>query len=62
MNPGLFIIVMGTSRMLRWFGECAAIKYVRQNVRTWPKHYFKYAAVAAAVLAVATILIITLTT
>jgi membrane protein YqaA with SNARE-associated domain len=62
MNPGLFIIVMGTSRMLRWFGECAAIKYVRQNVRTWPRHYFKYAAVAAAVLAVATILIFTLTT
>lgn len=60
MNPGIFILVMGASRLLRWFGECAAIKYVRQNVRSWPSHYFKYAAVAAAVLAVATILIFTL--
>src|SRR5215216_623311 len=50
MNPLLFLLILSLSRCSRWVAECGAIKYVGERVRTWPRHYFKYAAVGAALL------------
>jgi membrane protein YqaA with SNARE-associated domain len=61
MNPLAFIAVLTASRGVRWTSECAAIKFVGERMRSWPKHYFKYAAVGAGLLAVAVLLFITLT-
>ena len=61
MNPLAFAIVLTASRGVRWTGECAAVKFVGDRLRTWPKHYFKYAALAAGLLAFAALLAVTLT-
>jgi len=60
MNPLLFVTMLTLSRGLRWTAECAAIKYTRDHARTWPRHYYKYAAVGAGLLAVAVLVIVTL--
>ena len=61
MNPLLFILILSLSRCTRWLAECGAIKYVGERVRTWPKHYFKYAAVGAALLVFTVLIVVTLT-
>jgi membrane protein YqaA with SNARE-associated domain len=61
MNPLAFIAVLAASRGVRWTSECAAIKFVGDRVRTWPTHYFKYAAVGAGLLAFVVLLAFTLT-
>jgi membrane protein YqaA with SNARE-associated domain len=60
MNPLAFVVVLGASRAARWTSECAAIKFVGDRMRTWPTHYFKYAAAGAGLLAFAVLLAITL--
>jgi membrane protein YqaA with SNARE-associated domain len=60
MNPLLFLAILSLSRCTRWVAECGAIKYVGQRVRTWPRHYFKYAAVGAALLVFTVLIAITL--
>jgi membrane protein YqaA with SNARE-associated domain len=60
MHPLAFIVVLAASRAVRWTSECAAIKYVGDRMRTWPAHYFKYAAVGAGLLAFAALLAVTL--
>jgi membrane protein YqaA with SNARE-associated domain len=62
MNPLLFLTVLTLSRGFRWVAECAAIKYVRDRVRSWPKHYYKYAAVGvgAGLLAFAVLVFVKL--
>ncbi|MEN3333407.1 MAG: hypothetical protein V7641_2772 [Blastocatellia bacterium] len=61
MNPLAFVVVLTASRAVRWTSECAAIKFVGDRMRTWPAHYFKYAAVGAGLLAFAVLLALTLT-
>lgn len=61
MNPVLFLAILSLSRCTRWVAECGAIKYVGERVRTWPKHYFKYAAVGAALVVFSVLIFITLT-
>lgn len=61
MNPLAFAVVLAASRAARWTGECAAIKFVGERLRAWPKHYFKYAVVGAGLLAFAALLTLTLT-
>ena len=60
MNPLLFLAVLTLSRGIRWTAECAAIKYVGDRVRTWPTHYYKYAAVGAGLIAFAVLMVVTL--
>ena len=60
MNPLLFLAVLTVSRGVRWTAECAAIKYVGERARTWPKHYYKYAAVGAGLAAFAALVAVTL--
>jgi len=60
MNPLAFLVVLSASRAVRWTSECAAIKFVGDRMRTWPTHYFKYAAVGAGLLAFAVLLAVTL--
>jgi membrane protein YqaA with SNARE-associated domain len=61
MNPLAFILVLTASRGVRWTCECAAIKFVGDRVRAWPRHYFKYAAVTAGLLAFVALLAFSLT-
>lgn len=61
MNPLAFIIALGASRGLRWTVECAVVKFFGDRVRTWPRQYFKYAAVGAGLLAFGVLLAFTLT-
>ena len=61
MNPLLFLLILSISRSTRWVAECGAIKYVGERVRTWPRHYFKYAAVGAALLVFTVLIVVTLT-
>ena len=61
MNPLLFLFILSLSRCTRWVAECGAIKYVGGRIQTWPKHYFKYAAVWAALLAFTVLVVVTLT-
>jgi membrane protein YqaA with SNARE-associated domain len=61
MNPLLFLAILSISRSTRWVAECGAIKYVGERVRTWPRHYFKYAAVGAALLVFTVLMVVTLT-
>jgi len=61
MNPLAFMAVLAASRGVRWTCECAAIKFVGERVRAWPKHYFKYAAVGAGLLVFVLLLAVTLT-
>ena len=56
MNPLLFLSVLALSRGIRWIAECAAIKYVGDRVRTWPRHYYKYAAVGVGLTAFAVLM------
>jgi membrane protein YqaA with SNARE-associated domain len=60
MNPLLFLTILALSRCTRWVAECGAIKYVGDRVRTWPRHYFKYAAVGAALLVFTVLIVVTL--
>jgi membrane protein YqaA with SNARE-associated domain len=60
MNPFLFLGVLILSRGTRWTAECAAIKYVGDWVHTWPKHYYKYAAVGVGLTAFAVLIALTL--
>lgn len=60
MNPLLFLTVLILSRGTRWTAECAAIKYLGDRVRTWPKHYYKYAAVGVGLTAFAVLIALTL--
>jgi len=61
MNPLLFLAILSVSRSTRWVAECGAIKYVGERARTWPRHYFKYAAVGAALLVFTVLIVVTLT-
>jgi membrane protein YqaA with SNARE-associated domain len=61
MNPLLFLVILSVSRSTRWVAECGAIKYMGERVRTWPRHYFKYAAVGAALLAFTVLIVVSLT-
>jgi membrane protein YqaA with SNARE-associated domain len=61
MNPLAFVIVLTASRAVRWTSECAAIKFVGDRMRVWPKRYIKYAAVGAGLLAFVVLLAVTLT-
>jgi membrane protein YqaA with SNARE-associated domain len=61
MNPLLFLAVLSLSRCTRWVAECGAIKYVGERARTWPRHYFKYAAVGVALLVFTVLIVMTLT-
>ena len=61
MNPLAFMAVLAASRGVRWTCECAAIKFVGERVRAWPKHYFKYAAVGAGLLVLVLLLAANLT-
>lgn len=61
MNPLAFAASLAASRGLRWTAECAAVKFMGDRMRTWPKHYFKYAAVGAVLLAFGVLLAFTLT-
>lgn len=58
MNPLVFLSVLTLSRGIRWSAECAAIKYVGNRARTWPKHYFKYAAVGAGVIVFVVLIVV----
>jgi membrane protein YqaA with SNARE-associated domain len=60
MNPLLFLLILSLSRCTRWVAECGAIKYVGERIRAWPKHYFKYAAVGAALLVFTVLVFVTL--
>jgi membrane protein YqaA with SNARE-associated domain len=60
MNPLLFLAVLTLSRGLRWTAECAAIKYVGDRARTWPRRYYKYAAVGAGLIVLAFLMAATL--
>jgi membrane protein YqaA with SNARE-associated domain len=60
MNPLLFLLILSLSRSTRWTAECGAIKYVGERVRTWPRHYFKYAAVGAALLVFTVLIVVSL--
>ncbi|HXG93618.1 MAG TPA: hypothetical protein VNN73_14835 [Blastocatellia bacterium] len=60
MNLPLFLVALGASRCFRWTAECAAIKFVGGRIHGWPTHYFKYAAVGAALIGVAVFAIFTL--
>jgi membrane protein YqaA with SNARE-associated domain len=61
MNPLLFLGLILISRSIRFLAECASIKYVGQHVRTWPKHYYKYATIAVVGAILITLAVITLT-
>ncbi|HKP87855.1 MAG TPA: hypothetical protein VJZ26_17265, partial [Blastocatellia bacterium] len=61
MNPLVFLAVLTLSRALRWTAECAAVKYLGDRARTWPRHYYKYAAVGAGLLVSAFLIAMTLT-
>jgi membrane protein YqaA with SNARE-associated domain len=56
MNPLLFLILLGISRSIRFIAECASIKYVGERVNSFPRSYYKYAAIG-----VGAVLLITLT-
>ena len=60
MNPLMFLAVLTLSRSIRWIAECAAIKYVGHRARTWPRHYYKYAAVGAGLIVFAVLIAVTL--
>jgi membrane protein YqaA with SNARE-associated domain len=60
MNPLVFLSALVLSRGLRWTAECAAIKYVGDRARHWPKHYYKYAAVGVGLVAFAALIAVTL--
>lgn len=60
MDPVLFLALLSLSRCIRWFAECAAIKYFGQRMRNWPGYYFKYAALGAVVIFIAALLIVKL--
>jgi membrane protein YqaA with SNARE-associated domain len=60
MNPLLFLAVLTLSRGIRWIAECAAIKYVGDRVRTWPTHYYKYAALGVGLIAFAVLIVVSL--
>lgn len=60
MNPLLFLVILGLSRSARWVGECGAIKFVGERVRSWPSHYLKYAAVGVALLVFTVLVVVTL--
>lgn len=46
MNPLLFLSLIILSRSLRFVAECAAIKYLGERVKHWPKHYYQFASLA----------------
>ncbi|HJQ26308.1 MAG TPA: hypothetical protein VKA60_20510 [Blastocatellia bacterium] len=60
INPLAFAAVLAASRGVRWVAECAAIKFVGDRFRTWPKHYLKYAAIGAGLIVIALFLAVTL--
>jgi len=60
MNPLLFVLILSLGRCSRWVAECGAIKYVGERVQTWPGHYFKYAAMWAALLVFTVLIVVTL--
>lgn len=60
VNPLAFAVVLAASRGTRWTAECAAIKFVGERLRRWPKHYLKYAAVGVGLIVIAVFLAVTL--
>ncbi|MBI3653430.1 MAG: DedA family protein [Acidobacteria bacterium] len=60
MNPLLFLGLMLISRLLRFIGECGAIKYVGERASTWPRHYYKYATATLLGAIVITVIILSL--
>jgi membrane protein YqaA with SNARE-associated domain len=60
MNPLLFLSLIFISRSLRFIAECAAIKYLGEKAKTWPKHYYKYASIAFVGVVLITLVVITL--
>ncbi|HEY9232762.1 MAG TPA: hypothetical protein VIS78_11470 [Blastocatellia bacterium] len=62
INPLAFAAVLAASRGVRWVAECAAIKFVGDRLRTWPKHYLKYAALGTGLIVLAVLLAVTLST
>jgi membrane protein YqaA with SNARE-associated domain len=61
MNPLLFLCLIVISRSARFIAECAAIKYLGERARTWPKHYYKFASIAIVGVILITIVVISLT-
>lgn len=61
MNPLLFIGLIIISRSLRFIAECAAIKYLGERVKSWPKHYYKFASIVIAGVILIAMVVITLT-
>ncbi|MFL6274927.1 MAG: YqaA family protein [Blastocatellia bacterium] len=57
INPLAFAVVLAASRGVRWTAECAAIKFVGDRLRLWPRQYIRYAAFGAGLLAFAVILV-----
>jgi membrane protein YqaA with SNARE-associated domain len=62
MNPLAFFAVLSLSRAARWVAECGTIKYLGDRIKTWPRHYYKYATAGAALLVLVTLLALSLAT
>lgn len=60
MNPLLFLSLIVISRSIRFIAECAAIKYLGERVKTFPRHYYKYASIALAGAILLTLVVFTL--
>jgi membrane protein YqaA with SNARE-associated domain len=60
MNPLLFLGLIIISRSLRFIAECAAIKYLGERAKSWPKHYYKFASIAIVGAILITIVVISL--
>ncbi len=61
MNPLLFVCLIVISRSSRFIAECAAIKYLGERAKSWPKHYYKFASIAIIGVILITIVVISLT-
>jgi membrane protein YqaA with SNARE-associated domain len=61
MNPLLFLFLIIISRSARFIAECAAIKFLGERVKTWPKQYFKFASIAIVGVILITLVVISLT-
>jgi hypothetical protein len=61
MNPLLFLCLILISRSTRFITECAAIKFLGERVKTWPKQYFKFASIAIVGVILIALVVISLT-
>lgn len=60
MNPLLFLSLILISRGFRFVTECGSIKYLRERVKSWPKHYYKFASIAIVGVILITLVVISL--